>query len=460
MKIGLAAACVSLFSALAGAQTTTTFSSSLTDLTHIPGRLIALTLTLAFTGDLRAQVDVLTANYDNGRTSQNLNEAVLNTNNVNATQFGKLYAFAVDGQVYAQPLYVHALSVPDKGTLNVLYVATMHNSVYAFDADAGTGSPLWQVNLGTTVDPASFNVAGAAPYTDILHEIGILSTPVIDRSGGTIYVVSETAAGGADSFWLHALDLTTGAEKLNGPVQIQASVAGAGWQGMGDAANGQLSLIAASHLQRTGLLLANGAIYIGFGSHGDFPPWHGWIVAYNAADLRQQTAAFNTTPSTAGSAIWQGGRGLAADPNGDVYCSTGNGNYDGVVSWGESVLHLSSALGIVDWFTPAEYAGWTNDDLDLGSNGPIPGAGNEPADRRRQGGIGGVDGPDQHGPRSGRRCRGAADVPSHPQHEFWHVQLGAVEPAGRSDSLYLGITGLPTRVPDAERAVQQQGGGS
>jgi len=278
----------------------------------------------------------------------------------------------VDGQIYAQPLYVHALNMPGKGTLNVLYVATMHNSVYAFDADAANGTvPLWQVNLGSTVDPASFTLPGAAPYIDILHEIGVLSTPVIDRAGNTIYVVNETMAGGTAAFFLHALDLTTGSEKLNGPVHIQAAVPGSGWLGTGDAQSGVLPLLPADHLQRTGLLLANGSIYAGFGSHGDYAPWHGWIVAYNAADLPQQTAVFNTTPSTAGSAIWQSGRGLAADPDGGVYCTTGNGNYDGVVSWGETVLRLTPTLSIADWFTPAEYAAWTNEDSDFGSSGPI-----------------------------------------------------------------------------------------
>jgi len=334
--------------------------------------LILLALSTAFSGMVRAQVDVLTANYDSNRTNANLNEGILNTNNVNSTQFGRLYAYPVDGQVYAQPLYVHALSMPGKGTLNVLYAATMHNNVYAFDADAASGTgPLWQVNLGSSVDPASFDIPGAPPYTDILHEIGILSTPIIDRTGNTIYVVNETLTGGSDAFFLHALDLTTGSEKLNGPVRIQAAVAGTGWGSPADAVNGELPLLPAYHLQRPGLLLANGSIYIGFGSHGDYPPWHGWIVAYNAVDLPQQTGVFNTTPSAAGSAIWQSGRGLAADPDGSVYCSTGNGNYDGVMSWGETVLRLTPALSVADWFTPAAYATWTDDDLDFGSDGPI-----------------------------------------------------------------------------------------
>jgi uncharacterized protein (TIGR03437 family) len=321
---------------------------------------------------VRAQVDVLTANYDNNRTNANLNEGILNTNNVNPTQFGRLYNYPVDGQVYAQPLYVHALSMPGKGTLNALYVATMHNSVYAFDADATNGTaPLWQVNLGSAVDPVSFDIPGALPYTDILNEVGILSTPVIDTASNTIYVVNETLAGGSAAFFLHALDLSTGSEKLNGPVQIRASVAGTGWGGTGDAVDGELPLLPAYHIQRPGVLLANSSIYAGFGSHGDDPPWHGWIVAYNAADLPQQTGVFNTTSSASGAAIWQSGRGLAADPNGNIYCSTGNGNYDGVMSWGETVLRLTPALGVTDWFTPAEYATWTDDDLDFGSNGPI-----------------------------------------------------------------------------------------
>src|ERR1051326_5845959 len=149
--------------------------------------ILALALILVSAGALDAQVDILTGNYDNNRTNANLNEGILNTNNVSPTQFGKLYAYDVDGQVYAQPLYVHQLKLPDKSTRNVLFVATMHNSVYAFDADSASDPPLWHVNLGTAVDPDSFSLPGFAPYTDILHEIGILSTPVIDRAGNTIY---------------------------------------------------------------------------------------------------------------------------------------------------------------------------------------------------------------------------------------------------------------------------------
>jgi uncharacterized protein (TIGR03437 family) len=327
-----------------------------------------LALSLLAASLAASPADVLTANYDNNRTSADLSEHILTTTDVNPGQFGKLYALPVDGQVYAQPLYVHGLNLPGNLTRNVLYVATMHNSVYAFDADAGAATPpLWQVNLGPAVDPAS--VAGAA-YTDILHEIGILGTPVIDRASSTIYVVNETITAGNPAFFLHALDLATGREKLDGPVEIQASVTGAGWVN-GETLNGQLPFRPQDHIQRPGLLLANGMVYVAFGSHGDGVPWHGWIMAYQAGDVQQLTAVFCTTPSAAGSAIWQGGRGLAADSSGNLYVSTGNGSYDGIDSWGESVLHLTPLLTVADWVTPADFDTWTADDTDFGSNGPI-----------------------------------------------------------------------------------------
>lgn len=333
--------------------------------------LVAILL-LACSYAAAGPVDVLTANYDNERTNANPNEGILNTNNVNSTQFGKLFSFAVDGQVYAQPLYVHGVPVSGKGTLNVLYVATMHNTVYAFDADASTATaPLWQVNLGTSVDPASIVDPVIGTFDDIQHEIGILSTPVIDRDGGTIYVVAETAANAKTAFYLHALDLATGSEKLNGPVEIQGTVPGKGWGGSSDPHTGQLPFLPAEHIQRPGLLLANGSVYVAFGSHGDFVPWHGWLMAYKATDLQQQTAVFNTTPDDAGAAIWQSGRGLAADTTGQIYLATGNGSYDGTKAWGETVLQLDPTLGVTDWFTPSEYTQWTDEDADLGSNGPI-----------------------------------------------------------------------------------------
>ncbi len=290
---------------------------------------------------------------------------------MNPTQFGKLFAFAVDGQVYAQPLYMHGLTFPGKGTLNALYVATLHNSVYAFDADAATGtSPLWQVNFGAPVNPHDFDIP-ALPYTDISTEIGILGTPVIDQASQTLYVVHYTGTENNYAFYLHALDLLTGGEKFNGPAKIQASVAGTGWGGLEQPPNGQLAFDAGQHLQRPGLLLLNGVIYVAFGSHGDVGPWHGWLMGYNAADLTQQTAVFNTTPSGAGVSIWQGGRGVAADDQGNIYVVTANGTWDGATAWGESVLRLSSNAVVTDWFTPAAWAALNDKDSDFGANGPM-----------------------------------------------------------------------------------------
>ena len=318
--------------------------------------------------------DVTTANYDNNRTNATLAEGILDTANVNGTQFGRLFAFAVDGQVYAQPLFVHALPIPGKGTLDVLYVATMHNSVYAFDAAASTGlAPLWQVNLGISVEPMDLNdtdpnVGPAGIYGDIQHEVGILGTPAIERSTNTIYLVAFTKQNGALSYHLHALDLTDGSEKFNGPVEIAASVSGGGWGSV----HGEVAFNPAMHLQRPGVLLLDGCVYVGFGSHGDYAPWHGWLFGFNASNLTQQTALFNTTPQQAAGSIWQGGRGLAADSQ-DIYISTGNGNYDGKQAWSQTVLRLNTqgSSSVADWFTPSEWDTLNTSDVDLGSNGPV-----------------------------------------------------------------------------------------
>lgn len=324
-----------------------------------------------------AQVDVLTANYDNNRTSANLGEFVLNKSNVNPDQFGKLYSIAVDGGVYAQPLYVRGVNMDAGVARNVLYVATMHNSVYAFDAGASTSTvPLWKRNFGATVDPSDFDVAGL-PYTDILNGVGILGTPVIDPATSALYVVHFTSTGSGSgkkhAFYLHALDLVTGAEKFNGPVAIQAKVTGSGWSGLDNPVNNELAFEPGDHLQRPGLLLLNNTVYVAFGSHGDIGPWHGWMMGYDAATL-QQTSVFNTTADNAGGAsIWQGGRGLAADAAGNIYCATGNGTWNGAHAWGESVLRLNSSQGlaVTDFFTPDEYIPLNGSDTDLGSTGPV-----------------------------------------------------------------------------------------
>ena len=207
----------------------------------------------------------------------------------------------------------------------MVYVATQHDSVYAFDADGKMSTPLWHASF---INPAAGteSVAAADLSDDAFPagEIGITSTPAIDPAGGTIYVVAYTAENGQYVYRLHALDLTSGAEKLGGPVLIQATVPGTGDESNGQ---GQVPFDPKKQLQRPGLLLLNGVVYIGFGSHADTPPWHGWLLAYNATTL-QQVASFNTTPNGSGGAIWESGCAPAADANGNIYVATSNGTFD------------------------------------------------------------------------------------------------------------------------------------
>lgn len=317
----------------------------------------------------RAQVNVLTANGNNDRNNSNLQETRLSPATVDPSTFGKLATFPVDGQVFSQPLVVSGLAIPGKGTRNVVFVSTMHNTVYAFDADAM--SPvciLWQVNLGMPV-PAQL-VFGQ--YGDIAFEVGILSTGVIDLNRGVLYVVAEVFERGKPVFYLHALDLATGAGRLNGPVVLSASVPGAG---SGSLADGTLPFDPMQHIQRPALLLANNSVYVSFGSHGDQVPYHGWMLAYDASDLRRAAGAYVTTPDGNGGAIWQSGRGPAADRQGNIYAVTGNGDYDGVRNFGESFVKLSAAASTtLDSYTPADWKEMSDNDFDL-SAGPalIPG---------------------------------------------------------------------------------------
>ena len=303
-------------------------------------------------------MNVLTANGGNDRTNANLLETLLRPATVTPATFGKIATFPVDGQVYAQVLYVSGLPFSAREAHDVVIVCTMHNSVYAFDADpAAGGRTLWHVNLGPSV-PSGI---------DIDPEIGILSTGVIDLPHKVVYVVAETLQNNGRVFSLHALDLTSGAERMNGPVTITASVAGTP---SGEADEQPVSFDPNQLLQRPGLLLANGSVYAAFGSHADVPPWHGWIVSYNASDLTMQTGVFTTTPAGEGGAVWQSGRGLAADEAGDIYALSGNGDYDGVQNFGESFLKIPGTLNAPsDWFTPGIWQALSDGDVDL-SAGP------------------------------------------------------------------------------------------
>ena len=331
---------------------------------------LAVTIMLLHASFGWGQFNVLTQHNDVSRTGANLKETSLNTSNVKASQFGKLFKRSVDGQIYAQPLYVSNVSIPNQGSHNVVYIATMHNSVCAFDADNPDAStPLWQRNLGPSVPEQDVGVDSG----DIKIEIGITSTPVIDVSNvssQTIYCVAKTKENGAYFQRLHALDITTGQPKSGSPVVITASASGTG-----DASvNGKISFNPLRHLNRPALLLLNGVIYLAFGSHGDLDPYHAWVLSYNATTL-QQMAVYNGTANGSRGGIWQGGQGLAADTDGFIYVMIGNGTFDGNTGGpdlGMSFIKLNTpGLAVADWFTPYNFDSLNSGDMDLGGSGPL-----------------------------------------------------------------------------------------
>ena len=329
---------------------------------------------------------VFTHRNDNFRTGQNPNETVLAPANVTPATFGKLFACAVDGEVYAQPLYVANFAIAG-GTHNVVFVATQNDSVFAFDADASPCVQYWQKSfLGTgvtTVPPGDTGETG-----DINTQIGITGTPVIDPATGTLYVVAktkETAGTGCSDTSpcyfqrLHALDLATGNEKFNGPANISSAIT---VPGSGDrdstcpAPPGSVAFCPLRESQRPGLLLLNGKVYVAWASHGDITPYHGWVIGYAAADLAQAPVVFNTTPDGGLGGIWMSGTGPAADADGNIYLITGNGTFDTAAprtNYGDSFIRLSpaSGLSVADFFTPANQSNLNDGDLDLGSGGAI-----------------------------------------------------------------------------------------
>ena len=320
-------------------------------------------------------VSILTQHYDVARTGANLSETVLTPADVNSNQFGKLFSFPVDGQMYAQPLYVSGVSIPGKGKRNVVFAATEHDTVYAFDAEGATASPLWQRSFIdpsagiTTVSDEDF----PETYDDIAPEIGITSTPVIDPSSGTLYVVAKTKENGNFFQRLHALDIASGAEKFGGPVTIQASVAAAGVRNDG---NGNVVLDPLINLQRSGLLLTGGTVYAAFASHGDFDPFNGWLLGYDAHNLKQ-VIAYAPDADGSGGSVWQSGGGPAADASGNIYVAVANGDFDvpgGGRDYGDSALRLRPAgngFSVVDYFTPFDQQTLADLDHDLGSGGVV-----------------------------------------------------------------------------------------
>jgi hypothetical protein len=326
-----------------------------------------------------ANADVLTYHNDLGRTGANLNETILTPSNVNSTDFGKQFSYAVDGQVYASPLYKSNVVIAGQGTFNVVYVATEHDSVYAFDADSNTSGPsgnglLWKDSfLGTGITP--FSTSDAYGCTQISPEIGITATPVIDPSTSTLFVVAQTkeVVGSTTTYHqkLHALDLATGQEKLGGPVEITASVAGTGDGGT------TVTFHAQDYKERPGLVLSNGVIYTSWASHCDINPSgrsaHGWVIGYDASTLTQ-TSVFCTSPNGNLDTVWQGNGSLAVDAGGNLYFETGNGSSGPSNSnYSEAFLKLSptGGLHVVDYFIPANFQALDSADNDIGSGAPV-----------------------------------------------------------------------------------------
>jgi hypothetical protein len=317
-------------------------------------------------------INVLTYHYDLSRTGADLNETTLTPANVNSTTFGKLFVDPVDGKVNAQPLYVANLAIPGKGTHNVLFVATEHDTIYALDADHFTGingTPLWKVSLlGTGEVPSDNRGCG-----QITPEIGITATPVIDLSTDTMYVVamSKLVSGSTTTYFqrLHALDITTGAEKFGGPVTITASAPGTGDGGS------TVTFQAANQVNRPGLLLLNNVVYTFWGSHCDAGVYYGWIIAYDATTLKQ-LSVFNVDPNLQKGSVWASGVAPAAGSAGNIFLMTGNGGFDantGGPDYGDTFLRLSTSSGlkVAGFFTPDNQQFLNQNDLDLGSGGVL-----------------------------------------------------------------------------------------
>ena len=338
---------------------------------------------------------VFTYHNDLARDGANTQEYALSPSNVTTTTFGKLFSCDVDGAVYTQPLWVPGVSISG-ARHNVVFVATEHDSLYAFDADANPCVTYWHVMLIDTnhggsanETPIIWNDVGNC-FGDIYPEVGVTGTPVIDPATNTIYVVSSSEAGtnGSNCSYnsgtyfrrLHALDLATGNEKYNGPASITASVPGVGDGGS------TVTFDPQKHHQRSGLALANGTVYIAWAAHEDATPYHGWLFGYDASDLTQAPSVFNTTPNGGLGGIWASGGAPAIDAIGDIYITTGNGIFDASSTtvpfndYGDSILRLHPFSGYTSngvnlnlegWFTPWDQDAISNADADVGSGAVI-----------------------------------------------------------------------------------------
>jgi hypothetical protein len=334
---------------------------------------------VVFAVTLYSQPSVLTWHNDNFRTGQNLQETILTPSNVNVSSFGKLFTIGVDGKVDGQPLYVPGLTIPGQGVHNVLYLATEHDSVYAFDAD--NGALLKHVSLLVGTETTS-DVRSCS--SQVSPEIGITATPVIDpQSGphGTIYVVAMTKdTAGGYHHRLHALDLTTLSEEFNGPVEVVATFPGSTGTEKKNAGDGVQTFLPAQHKDRAALLISNGIVYTSWSSHCDIGPYTSWVIGYNESTLAQ-TTVLNLVPNGRDGGIWGAGSGPQADGAGNVYIPTGNGTFDTTLlgngfpsqkDFGNAYVKMSTsggALAVADYFTMSNTVSETAVDADLGSGG-------------------------------------------------------------------------------------------
>lgn len=335
-------------------------------------RLAVLSLTLGLWTSASGQV--VTSQVDNGRTNANVHEKRLRPSNVNVTSFGKLFSRTVDGDIFAQPLFVPSVKIPGIGKRDVVFVATEHDILYAFDVAGKSDKPIWKTSFldaakGVTPVPAQ---DVRCPF--IQPEIGITSTPVIDLSSATLYALARTKENGRYVQRLHALDISTGRERPHSPVVVEASVRGSGTGSV----SGKVSFDPLRESPRAALLLSGGQVYLTWGSSCDVGPYHGWVMAYDAHTLGQ-TAVLNMTPDGGEGGIWQSDAGPAADKQGNVFLATGNGDFNVASNsnggdYGDSALKLRlehGGMAVRDYFTPYNEKELNAKDDDLGSQGPV-----------------------------------------------------------------------------------------
>jgi len=340
----------------------------------ITSGIATLTVNPATSG---SAIDVVTYHYDNLRTGQNVHELILTPANLNVSAFGKLGEFAVDGLVDAQPLLLANLAIPGKGNKNVLYAVTENNSIYAFDADSITatgGTVLWQVSALLSGETPSDN-RGCSQVTP---QIGITSTPVIDRGRNAIYIVAMSKDSKGNYYQrIHALDLTTGKEIFGGPMTVQATYPGSG----DNSSNGSVVFDPKQYKERPGLLEVGGTIYTMWSSHCDDRPYTGWIMSYSA-DTLAQTSVLNLVPNGSQGAIWMAGAAPGADASGNIYFIMGNGDFDTTLNpsgfpsngnCGNCFAKITSTtpLTLLDYFTPLNTVAESNSDTDFGSGGQL-----------------------------------------------------------------------------------------